>query len=110
MIIATQRKETGHASCFRGAQLTSMTITASIRGNRVTWDEDRRLWLFDDGVASEEDIRACTYCLQMPDEVGRDPCLGYIPAVTSACCGHGGPDGFVRLRIDRSREDCCVNV
>lgn len=76
-----------------------MTITASIRGNKVTWDVDLQEWLFDDGVATKGEMRACTYCHRSPDEVGRDPCLGYIPAVSSACCGHGGGDSYVRLRI-----------
>ena len=47
--------------------------------------------------------RACGFCLMPYGESLHDPCLGTIPDVTTACCGHGDeserygvPDGWVR--------------
>lgn len=33
-------------------------------------------------------IRTCDYC-GLPCGDGPDPCLGELPGVISACCGHG---------------------
>jgi hypothetical protein len=39
----------------------------------------------------------CAYCGQKRDGSdkwgGPDPCLGHLPGVISACCGHGGERG-----------------
>jgi hypothetical protein len=39
----------------------------------------------------------CGHCdrLRMPE--GYDACLGRLPGVASACCGHGERDGYVRF-------------
>lgn len=38
----------------------------------------------------------CARCLK-PYTAGRqvDPCLGQLPGVAAACCGHGADDGYV---------------
>lgn len=34
--------------------------------------------------------RKCAACgVDQPREEAPDPCLGYLPGVTNACCGHG---------------------
>jgi hypothetical protein len=38
--------------------------------------------------------RPCVQCQEMPTPF--DACLGYIPGVVSACCGHGVKDGYIR--------------
>jgi len=35
--------------------------------------------------------RACGYCALEYGESLHDPCLGHIPGVLAACCGHGDP-------------------
>ena len=39
-----------------------------------------------------EDIctpRPCPKCGNLPTPEGHDPCLGHLPGVRAACCGHG---------------------
>lgn len=33
--------------------------------------------------------KSCPRCGRMPTPEGHDACLGWIPGVRSACCGHG---------------------
>jgi hypothetical protein len=33
--------------------------------------------------------RPCTFCGRLADPDGPDPCLGWLPGVQNACCGHG---------------------
>ena len=47
--------------------------------------------------------RQCDHCGLLWGESNHDPCLGEIPGVRTACCGHGDPskrygvpDGWVR--------------
>lgn len=40
----------------------------------------------------------CPTCKQARGPDGHDPCLGHLPGVLYACCGHGGhgqSDGYV---------------
>jgi hypothetical protein len=39
--------------------------------------------------------RPCTYCGKMPTPEGHDACLGRIPDVIHACCGHGVRPGYL---------------
>jgi hypothetical protein len=46
--------------------------------------------------------RICELCKMTVKENEPDPCLGYLPGVDSACCGHGGGhtdglDGYIRF-------------
>jgi hypothetical protein len=36
--------------------------------------------------------RECGYCGLAYGESLHDPCIGYIPGVFAACCGHGIPE------------------
>ncbi|WP_426040754.1 hypothetical protein [Brevundimonas sp. TWP2-3-4b1] len=45
--------------------------------------------------------RACAACNQFRTSDGMDPCLGKLPGVWSACCGHGFPEvAFVVFNDD----------
>ena len=37
----------------------------------------------------------CLVCGRLRPENGHDPCLGELPGVEYACCGHGGRDGYI---------------
>lgn len=57
--------------------------------------------LFEEGSRVYEDTmftpwwRKCASC-ERPVERGMpDPCLGMLPGVRFACCGHGGPGGYI---------------
>lgn len=42
----------------------------------------------------------CVLCATRPTPEGYDPCLGFIPAARSACCGHGVEPGHITLMTD----------
>lgn len=47
-------------------------------------------WVFSD--TKEPTVgnkRACGHCKQAPTPDGHDACLGELPGVRNACCGHG---------------------
>ena len=73
-----------------------MTVTAQMRGHPVVWDGQVWRWA-DDGTrapASGGAERACTACgLTAGPGYGPDPCLGWLPGVAGACCGHGTEGG-----------------
>ncbi len=39
----------------------------------------------------------CVKCGMKRQKNGNDPCLGTLPGVTFACCGHGVGDGYVKF-------------
>ncbi|WP_413862021.1 hypothetical protein [Methanobrevibacter sp. UBA417] len=52
-------------------------------------------WVYSDTKEDITDIRPCRYCSKMQTKEGYDGCLGYIPGVRSACCGHGIENPYV---------------
>lgn len=38
---------------------------------------------------------ACKRCGLPPTAEGHDPCLGALPGVSNACCGHGWQRGYI---------------
>jgi hypothetical protein len=69
-------------------------VTGHHRGHPIYWDEERQTWLYVDDHSPASVDRPCVACHLMPTPEGHDPCLGHIPSVTSACCGHGVHEGF----------------
>jgi len=43
-------------------------------------------------------MRACPKCGQLQNTDGCDPCIGFLPGVRSACCGHGVQRGFIAFK------------
>ena len=46
----------------------------------------------EQGVSVE---RPCVHCGKLATPDGPDPCLGMLPGVTAACCGHGVDEPYV---------------
>lgn len=62
--------------------------TSQLRGHRIEHDGDK--WVYSDNKKPiDSETRACKRCGRMPTPEGYDACLGFIPGVSSACCGHG---------------------
>lgn len=40
-------------------------------------------------------MKRCNLCLRPPTPEGHDPCLGTLPGVDYACCGHGKVPGYI---------------
>lgn len=66
-----------------------MTATGFNRGHAMQWDEIASCWRYADTGEQVLEDRSCVKCGEMPTPEGYDSCLGYIPGVSSACCGHG---------------------
>lgn len=64
------------------------------RGNDMYFDEAAQCWRYstDDVVVADAPERACGYCGLDSTPQGHDGCLGMLPGVANACCGHGCDD------------------
>ena len=63
-----------------------MTARSHSRGHEIEYQDE---WVYSDTKASITTKRTCKWCYKAPTKEGYDACLGYIPGVKSACCGHG---------------------
>lgn len=70
-----------------------MTAWGYSRGHRVQWNGEA--WVYSDTGEIDDHKRPCVQCHQPPTVEGYDACLGYLPGVGSACCGHGVEDGYI---------------
>lgn len=69
-----------------------MTATSTLRGHAIEWDGGR--WRFCDTrapTATTHRERPCGHCGRHDTAEGHDACLGTLPSVMNACCGHGRP-------------------
>jgi hypothetical protein len=69
-----------------------MTARGYFRGYPIFWDEESKEWRFVDNNAimrTEHDKRPCKKCGKVFQGSNPDPCLGNLPGVDNACCGHG---------------------
>jgi len=63
-------------------------ITGYSRGYPIVYLNGR--WVYaDNGIPIEQEERPCARCGKIPTKEGHDACLGTLPGVVSACCGHG---------------------
>lgn len=64
------------------------------RGHKIIYSVPKS-WIYADTGESILIERPCKKCGKMPTKEGYDACLGYIPSVKSACCGHGVEKGYI---------------
>ena len=84
-----------------------MTAEGQLRGHPIYWDEHDQVWRYcDNGAPTSYEERArlqwkerpCGRCGRYPTPEGHDPCLGALPGVSNACCGHGQPgDAYIQF-------------
>ena len=72
-----------------------MSVTARLRGHQCIHTDMG--WRYADDGELVDDVRSCAHCgrppIAVPGIVGRvDACIGVVPGVVRACCGHGEPD------------------
>lgn len=72
-------------------------------GHRVWEDQDGHFRYFTDDTSIREDpYRACPLCGSEPTPEKHDACLGTLPNVLFACCGHSVIDmAYVKLEDER---------
>lgn len=111
------------------AEVETESAVAMVRGHELYFDTDVGWWrYFDTGdLLGDPDwsgepwmdgrcevggvlvrfpdpyppVRACIECNMVPTPEGYDACLGYLPGIVSACCGHGDPN----LAYQKTAED-----
>lgn len=67
-----------------------MTARGQLRGHPMYFDGE--VWRYEDTGEPTADgwrDRPCGECDRHPTPEGHDPCLGELPGVRNACCGHG---------------------
>ncbi len=70
-------------------------IPTIINGWPLFFDENARLWLYQDtGQRVDKTPRTCSYCGKDPVR-GHDHCIVDLPGVQAACCGHGRYEGYL---------------
>lgn len=68
------------------------------RGHTIRRVGDTEVWLYGDGLVVSENIdRPCGHCGLANTHAGHDGCLGELPGVMNACCGHGHDDPYVQF-------------
>lgn len=61
-----------------------------LRGHAIEWDGER--WVYVDTgepTTAGWTVRPCGHCGLPNTPEGHDGCLGTLPGVMNACCGHG---------------------
>lgn len=69
-----------------------MSANSCLRGHPIHWDEQDSCWRFsdtDEPTAEVQNQRPCGHCGRHDTPEGHDGCLGTLPGVMNACCGHG---------------------
>ena len=79
-------------------------MAKNLYGHKVEWygDEMGALY-YKDGEMVHYDRknkkvsnpRPCPKCKKLPTPEGHDACLGNLPGVEEACCGHGKGGGYI---------------
>ena len=67
-----------------------MTLNSYLRGHKIELNGDK--WVYSDTkepTAETWQNRPCGHCGQHNTTEGHDACLGVLPKVINACCGHG---------------------
>ena len=74
------------------------------RGHKIVYDSVKRFWVYEDTGERAEvgvEVRPCKKCgrtFEGSNPGDADPCLGELPGVDSACCGHGERDrSYIRF-------------
>lgn len=71
-----------------------MTVTSYKRGHPYYYDGDKTEYYLDNKEPLNVE-RKCVRCLEMPTKEGHDNCIGELPGVKFACCGHGIEQGYI---------------
>ncbi len=74
-------------------------MTDKLRGNAIEWNGKE--WVYSDTKRPTVDHwreKSCGYCGLHFTKEGHDGCLGTLPGVMNACCGHGDiNDAYVQF-------------
>ena len=75
-----------------------------LRGHAMVFHEPTNRWLYVDTLEpTVGNDRSCGHCHEMTGPDGHDPCLGTLPDVSNACCGHGREEEAYVVTLDDTR-------
>ena len=84
-----------------------MTVRSGLRGHYRTWDNALKRWAYEDSCV--DDLLLCKKCCETIDGSEPDICLGNLPGVDSACCGHGiREQAYIRFTNGLTVRGFCV--
>jgi len=66
-----------------------------VRGHQIYTDNGKDWFYVDNNKPYKKEERACIKCKLKVNNDKPDPCLGYLPGVKYACCGHGVEEGYI---------------
>ena len=71
-----------------------MTARGYNRGHEIVFSVDDGIWVYADTrqPVPLNPFRKCGHCNKPSTPEGHDPCIGTLPGVINACCGHGDDD------------------
>ncbi len=81
----------------------TLMVKSKLRGHDIEYLNDE--WIYSDTKKPTNKTwsdRPCGHCDKMPTPEGHDPCLGTLPGVMNACCGHGTANGAYIQYLDGS--------
>lgn len=58
-------------------------------GHEIEYDWNNNIWIYSDTKEPITNIKPCKHCGKLPTKEGYDNCIGELPNVKFACCGHG---------------------
>jgi hypothetical protein len=77
-------------------------LDSTYGGHRMHYENDA--WFFNDtGEPIIGSNRPCVFCFKVRTKEGHDGCLGSLPNVSNACCGHGDIEEAYVLFDDGTR-------
>jgi hypothetical protein len=72
---------------------TENTDKSNPRGNKDSDDMQPKENLLN----PSEHRKPCVKCGKLPTKEGHDACLGNLPGVIDACCGHGVKEAYINF-------------
>lgn len=76
-----------------------MTATGITKGHTIYYDGTKWCWVdSEEGLDPVPEMIPCAHCGLESRQYEPDPCLGVLPGVANACCGHGNSkDAYVQF-------------
>ena len=69
-----------------------MVVRGYEHGYPIEYDDIKEQWVYSDTREPIMNERPCKRCGKLATPEGYDACLGHLPGVKAACCGHGIKD------------------
>jgi len=67
-----------------------------LNGNKIKYVSGA--WFYEDNShVNLNSIKPCPKCGKTPTSEGHDACIGNLPGVSYACCGHGNHRGYIQF-------------